>query len=192
MATINERTNGRFTAMVRRSGEKLQFRTFDTRREAEEWATRIEGRILTKRDRLAAPNGASTTPTPSPSDRTCTLTLLDALDWYERRYTGSKKGAKAERNRIAQWRRQPLAGVLLDQIRTRDINEFIDDAMRPTRSNGVSDLVDRSPRRKARAPSTVRNLLTIVSQTYDKVIRRDHEGLGWLATPVANAELPKH
>lgn len=45
MATIEKRKSGQYRAKVRRNGI-VQTQTFTTRRAAEEWATELEGRII--------------------------------------------------------------------------------------------------------------------------------------------------
>lgn len=98
------------------------------------------------------------------------MTLDEALTRYAAEITPSKKGARQERNRIAAWRRDPLAGRDLADITTADLAAW---------RNARAHL----------APSTVRNALTILSQVYG--VAAGEWGLDGLRNPVRALRLPR-
>jgi integrase len=105
----------------------------------------------------------------SEADRT---TLRDALERYRREITPTKRGAAQENIRIGQWMLDPLAQRSLASIRSTDIAEWRDRQIE-----------------EGKAPSTIRNHVTIISQIYRTAI---HEwGLFGLQNPVTNVRMPK-
>lgn len=86
MATINKRGPFQFQAQIRRKGFPIQTRTFDTRREAEAWASVIESEmirgIFTDRTELEQ------------------TTLGEALDRYQAEVTPMKREPLREMQRI--------------------------------------------------------------------------------------------
>lgn len=111
MATFQKRA-GNWRAIITRKGYPRVSRTFDTKAEAEAWATIAEsemarGVFIDRREAEAT-------------------TLAEALDRYEREVTSAKKGASQERKRIAAWKRHPLAMRSLASIRGVDLAEWRD------------------------------------------------------------------
>lgn len=98
-------------------------------------------------------------------------TLIEAMEAYSRIYTDGKKGARQERNRISLWSGEPMARKPLSDIRPKDVSEWV---------ASKSHL----------APSTIRNLLTIVSQTYKFAI--SELGIEGIRNPVPGVKLPRH
>ena len=111
MAYIRNRSNDpnapAWEARVRVKGYPNKTATFETRKEAEDWAAGVERtmRRRTYRDDAAAQS----------------MTLRDALDRYEKEVTPQKKGAKEERSVLNLWRRDELAERSLGSITTSDI-----------------------------------------------------------------------
>jgi integrase len=99
------------------------------------------------------------------------MTLDDALARYAADITPTKKGAAQERHRIAAWRRDPIASRRLVTITTADLAAW--------RNARLAD---------GRAPSTIRNALTIVSQVYR--VAASEWGAA-VANPVAALRLPR-
>lgn len=99
------------------------------------------------------------------------MTLAEALARYAIEVTPTKKGAQQERNRIAAWRRDPLAAQALTAITTADLAAW-----------------RNAKQAEGRAPSTIRNALTILSQVY--VTAASDWGLA-AANPVASLRLPR-
>jgi integrase len=98
--------------LVRRKGWATRSKTFDRRRDAERWASQIEGRI-----------GADDYLDPGESRRT---TLAEALEHYLAEVTPTKRGAPQEANRIKLWLKDPLARRSLASIRAIDIAQWRD------------------------------------------------------------------
>lgn len=99
-------------------------------------------------------------------------TLADALDRYEREVTPAKKGARQESQRIAQWQGSSLAERSLASIRGMDLADW-----RDSRLN------------EGRAPSTIRNDLTLISHLYR--IARTEWGMEGLHNPVQDVRRPR-
>lgn len=111
MATFEKRGSS-WRAKVRRAGLPPIVRTFDTKTEAQRWATNIEAQADTGilQDQLSAD----------------AVTLHDALARYARDVTPSKKGARQEASRIKRWQRHELAGLPLGQIRASHLASWRD------------------------------------------------------------------
>lgn len=100
-------------------------------------------------------------------------TLAEALDRYRRERVPGKKGARQEEQRIGQWMRDPLARRGLASIRSADVARWRDE--RTT---------------EGRAPTTIRNALTILSQVF--VTAASDWGMEGLRNPVRGVRLPRH
>jgi integrase len=99
-------------------------------------------------------------------------TLGEALERYLVEITPLKKGAKQERVRIRAWLRDPLAGRSLASIRSMEIAAW------------------RNERVAARkAPTTVRNALTIISQIFQ--VAGTEWGMQGLQNPVRGVRMPR-
>ena len=111
MATFRKRPGpgGRtaWQAQIIRRGHEPQYKTFDTKAEAEAWAAIIESEIA--RGVFVSRAEAEAT------------TLREALDRYEREVSSKKRSATRERSTIATWRASPLSERALANIRGKDI-----------------------------------------------------------------------
>ena len=110
---------GNWQAIVQRDGHYLS-QTFDTKADAEEWASERErdirrGQYLESRE----------------AERT---TLGHALDRYLVEVVSGKKGEVQDRHRVEAWKRDPLAKRALSSIRGADLAAWRDKRM----SQGVS------------------------------------------------------
>ena len=100
-------------AHVRRRGYPAQVRTFDTKAEAEGWASVIESEIA--RGVFVSRSEAEST------------TLAEALTRYRRDVSPAKKGASIERFRLDRWERHPLAHRSMASIRGKDVADYIEE-----------------------------------------------------------------
>lgn len=107
------------------------------------------------------------------ADESSTTKLRDALEKYLQKVTPEKKGVKQETNRIKALMKLPLADWYLAEIRGQQIAEFRD------------KLID-----EGKAPSTIRNFLTILSQVF--VTAAKEWGMYELNNPVENIKRPKN
>ena len=114
MASITKR--GRYwRAQVVRRGYPPQYRTFDSRSEAEAWARVLESEM----DRGIFVSRAE-------SERT---TLAEALKRYEREISAAKAHPAQDNQRIRHWLRQPLAHHFLANLRGADFARYRDDRL---------------------------------------------------------------
>lgn len=182
MATIERRGQGQFRAIIRRNGHAPQRRTFPTRALAEAWARDIETKIDAGEPVL--------------STEAARTTLAEALDRYAREITPSKRGARQELRRIAQWRAHALAARFLPQLRGADLADY-----RDARMAGVEFERFRAERAVSRVPvheegdpkpvgaDTVRLELAIIGNLYR--IAATEWGMEALANPVRAVRKPK-
>jgi integrase len=116
MATFRKRPGpgGRtaWQAQIIRRGHERQYKTFDTKAEAEAWARQIEGEM----DRGVFVSRAEAENT----------TLREALDRYEREVTPKKKSRGDERYKLGAWRSSGLAARSLASIRGKDLAAWRD------------------------------------------------------------------
>lgn len=114
MATFRKR--GRYwQAQIIRKGYPSQYKTFDTKAEAEAWATIIESEM----SRGAWVNRAEAEAT----------SLQEALDRYAREITVGKKGSVRELSRIGIWKKHPLALRSLASLRGVDFAAYRDERL---------------------------------------------------------------
>ena len=99
-------------------------------------------------------------------------TLGEALERYLAEVTPLKKGAKQERVRIQAWMRDPLARRALASIRSMEIAAW--------RNERVA---------AGKAPTTVRNALTIISQIFQ--VAGTEWGMQGLQNPVRGVRMPR-
>ena len=99
-------------------------------------------------------------------------TLGEALERYLAEVTPLKKGAKQERVRIRAWLRDPLARRALASIRSMEIAAW--------RNERVA---------AGKAPTTVRNALTIISQIFQ--VAGTEWGMQGLQNPVRGVRMPR-
>jgi len=107
VATFRKRGRYSWEAQVRRRGWPSQTKTFDTKAEAEAWASMIESEQARGvwLDRSEAES----------------TTLLALLDRYEREISAPKKGAVRESSVIRLWRLTPIANRMVATIRSGDV-----------------------------------------------------------------------
>ncbi|MDD5390632.1 MAG: site-specific integrase [Gallionellaceae bacterium] len=111
MASIIKRGPYQFQATVRRKGYATQTRTFETKRAAEAWAMDTEAKMLSSRfvdGRLAR-----------------STTLEACLARYLEEATPNKKGAEAEGYKIADLRKRPIAQLVMNDVRSHHVAEYI-------------------------------------------------------------------
>ena len=101
-----------------------------------------------------------------------TTTLIDAMEQYSSAYTDGKKGARQERDRVKLWAKQDLAQRALADIKPKDISIWV-------------KCMDTA----GKAPSTIRNMLTLVSQTFK--FAHTELGIDGLKNPVPGVKLPR-
>src|SRR5690606_30167837 len=155
MAYFEKRANG-WRAQIRKKGYPSLSATFPTRSEAERWAAEIEGDM--SRARFVDTREAQQT------------TLADALKRYQREISDHKKGAAQESARIARWLGHPLARRPIGSIRSSDLAEYRDNAL------------------KSLSPSTVRLNLAIISHLFTIAIKE--WGIEGLTNPCRSLRMP--
>ena len=110
MASIIKRGDYQYQVTIRRKGFRAQRKTFETAREAKNWAKVIESEmvrgVFTDRSEL---------------ERT---TLGELLERYEHEVTVGKIGARQERSRIKRWKAHPLALRPLASLRAVDFSQY--------------------------------------------------------------------
>jgi site-specific recombinase XerD len=99
------------------------------------------------------------------------LPLRRVIELYSRHYTGEKRSWRQEMNRVKAWLRDPLTERPIAKIRSRDIAAWIKDQ-----------------EAKGLAPSTIKNALQIVSQTYRYAATE--LGFDGLVNPVRRVRMP--
>ena len=128
MATFRKRGPWQWQAQVRKRGQPLQTKTFETRAQAEQWARAIEVE-MDKGVFISRAEAESTT-------------LKELLERYLVEVTPLKKGAAAETNRLRVFMRHPLAGRFVAGIRGVDIARARDERLQKVSSSTVKrDLV---------------------------------------------------
>ncbi len=123
MASITKRGPYQFQAQIRRKGYPTQQRTFETRREAEAWATTIESEMHRGVfiDR-------------SEAERT---TFGEALDRYASEVTVGKRGWETEMHRINALKKHPLAARSMASLRGVDFAKYRDERLKDCSSATV-------------------------------------------------------
>ncbi|VAW74281.1 hypothetical protein MNBD_GAMMA15-1810, partial [hydrothermal vent metagenome] len=128
MATFRKRGPWQWQAQVRKKGQPLQTKTFETRAHAEQWARAIEVE-MDKGVFISRAEAESTT-------------LKELLERYLVEVTPLKKGAAAETNRLRVFMKHPLAGRFVAGIRGVDIARARDERLQKVSSSTVKrDLV---------------------------------------------------
>lgn len=113
MATIRQRKNGSWQAMIRKAGQPDQSKTFALHRDAENWAKSIE---------LAMDRGTWAADRPGED-----VTFLQALTRYQREVTPKKRGASQERSVLAALGATTLAKSTMANIRGSDLARLRDE-----------------------------------------------------------------
>lgn len=123
MASISRRGNHQYQAIIRRRGYPTQIQTFETRAEAESWARITEAKMDTGhfQDRREIEN----------------TTLGQLLQRYVEEVSVKKKGYVAERNRILQLQRHPLAQRPLSSLRAKDFTQYRNERLKIVSENSV-------------------------------------------------------
>lgn len=123
MASIIKRGDYQFQVSIRRKGYPSQTKTFETRLEAEMWAREAESKMDQGyfRDLREVEQ----------------TTLTQALGRYLKSITTTKKGYVAERNRILQLQRHPIALRSLASLRSKDFAEYRDQRQLEVSNNSV-------------------------------------------------------
>lgn len=116
MASITKRGSYQWQAQIRRKGFPTQQKTFETRKDAEAWASVIESEMVrgTFVDRTEA-------------ERT---TFGEALDRYSREITNNKRGWECEMHRIKMFMKHPLASRSLASLRSADFANYRDERLK--------------------------------------------------------------
>lgn len=113
MATFKQRDSGWWQAVIRRKGYPIQSQTFESKAEAEKWATVIESEMV--RGCFVSRREAEST------------TLKEALERYQREVTPRKRGAVPESYRIRSLLANDLAKRTLAGIRGAEVAKFRDE-----------------------------------------------------------------
>lgn len=112
MATIEQRPNGTWRTKIRKKGYPALSASFDTKAEAQRWASEIEGDM--SRKRFVDTREADST------------SLKDALERYAREVSSQKKGERQEKTRIKVWSESRYGSMSLAEIRSSDLAEYRD------------------------------------------------------------------
>ena len=113
MASITKRGQFQFQAIVRRKGYPTQTKTFESKRDAEDWSKSVESEM---RKGLFLDR--------SEAER---MTLGELLERYESEVTVSKRGFREEQSRIGALKRHPLAARFLATLKSSDIAAYRDE-----------------------------------------------------------------
>ena len=116
MASITKRGPFQYQVQIRRKGYPGQQRTFETKRDAEAWATAIESEMHRGVfiDRTEA-------------ERT---TFAEALERYAREVTVDKRGWETELHRINALKKHPLAARSMASLRAVDFANYRDERLK--------------------------------------------------------------
>lgn len=125
MATIRQRKNGKWQAIVRKKGHPTLSNIFTKEDDAIKWARGVE--VDMERHVFIDVKEATIT------------TLTDALDRYEE-VAKKNKGYEMERYRIDVWRRHDLAKRSIVSLKSKDFDEYKEQR----RAEGMSDATIRN------------------------------------------------
>lgn len=123
MASIRERGKHQHQVIIRRKGYPTQIKTFETPAEAESWARITEAKMDTGQfqDRREVEK----------------TTLGQLLQRYVEEVSVKKKSYVAERNRIVQLQRHPLALRTLASLRAKDFSQYRNERLKVVSENSV-------------------------------------------------------
>lgn len=155
MATIRSRSN-RWQAIVKRKGHPILTKTFDLKKEAEKWARQQE--LLMDSGRWVDQSEAEQT------------TLKALLDRYAKEVSTTKRGSKAELNRLELLKKSSIAKYSLNAINSQIVAGW------------------RDARLKAVSSGTVLRELCILSHVFTVAIRE--WGIGLRTNPVTLIRKP--
>ena len=122
MATFQKRS-GSWRAIITKRGFPRVTRTFDTKSDAEAWASVAESEMV--RGVFVSRKEAENT------------TLSEAMDRYEREIVIEKKGAVQEKSRVRIWKNSNLANKSLAAIQGKDIAAYRDARLKEVGPNTV-------------------------------------------------------
>ncbi|MCK9296192.1 MAG: site-specific integrase [Desulfobulbaceae bacterium] len=123
MATIRKRGPYQWEVRIRKKGQPVQCKTFEVKKDAEDWAREIESEM--SRGVFVSRREAENT------------TLAEALDRYSREITPQKKGFQQEQSRIEAWKRHPLSQRYLATLRGVDFARYRDDRLEAGKSQST-------------------------------------------------------
>ena len=111
MASITNRGNLQWRALIRRKGYPVQSKTFETKAYAQKWARQIESEM----DRgIFVPRGEAES-----------TSLHEALERFKLEYIPRLSHQRREINRVKFLQKRPLSNKFLASIRPKDIADFI-------------------------------------------------------------------
>ena len=112
MATYSKRGPYQWQTKIRRKGYPVQTKTFNTRAEAEAWASTVESEMT--RGMFVSRKEAEST------------TLTEALDWYEQEISSRKKSHAIEKVYIRTLKKSFLSSRFLAGINGSDVSKYRD------------------------------------------------------------------
>jgi integrase len=118
-----EKRGDAWRAQIRRKGYPTLSATFDTKAEAQRWASEVEGDMSCAR--FVDIREAEST------------TLSEALSRYLSEVTPAKKGAKQEAVRIEKWKNSACAAKFIAAIRSSDMAAYRDQELKAGRSTAT-------------------------------------------------------
>lgn len=111
MASITNRGNLQWRALIRRKGYPVQSKTFETKADAQKWARQIESEM----DRgIFVPRGEAES-----------TSLREALERFKLEYIPRLSHQKREINRVKFLQKRSIANKIIASIRPKDIADFI-------------------------------------------------------------------
>jgi integrase len=165
VATLEKRGDS-WRAIVRRKGFPVQRATFDTKAEAQRWATLLERKLREQRRLGPLDEGLA---------ESMKLTVADALQQYAEQVVPTKKNADSRRSELSRVRMiqgMQLGEMKLSDVRGRDVAAFLRDL------EGAG-----------RSPNTIRLYLATLSHCY--TIARKEWGMESLNNPVQLVRKPR-
>lgn len=116
MATITKRGPYQYQAQIRRKGFPTQSKTFESKRDAEDWAKTVESEM--RRGVFIDRSEAERT------------TLLELLERYETEVTPDKRGCAEEYSRLRRLKAHPLAQRFVATLRSADFAAYRDERLK--------------------------------------------------------------
>ncbi|WP_321875689.1 site-specific integrase [Burkholderia cenocepacia] len=170
MATFQQRASGKWTAMVRKKGFPQQIQTFDTRKEAEMWATDVEARMNS--DRFSHLEGG--------------VLLKDVIGMYLEKVTPEKKGSDSEEWRLKAIQRDSMAEYAVGKLTPAVIANW-----RDRRLEGVEGTNGkRGNEARPVSGDTVNRELNLLHHVLE--VARTEWGMGTPTNPVSDVRRPKN
>ncbi|HKN02050.1 MAG TPA: site-specific integrase [Candidatus Binataceae bacterium] len=110
MPSVYQNRSGNWECRIRRRGFPVQTATFDTKEEAKDWASTVEGDMV--RGRFVDQREAERT------------TLAEALERYEREVLPRKRHERQEKSVVKTLLRHPISRMMLARVRSKDIAAY--------------------------------------------------------------------